>query len=489
MEPIRYGTAKARWVLTATVLGSGIVFLDGTVVNIALPTIGRHFHTGTSGLQWTVDAYLVTLTALLLLGGSLGDRHGRRRLFVLGLVGFTAASIMCGLAPTMATLVAARALQGVGGAMLVPGSLAIIAASFHPDDRARAVGAWSGLASVSTAVAPFLGGWLIDTVSWRAVFLINVPLAVIAVAITMRYVPETRDVDAPAGQDWPGAIAVSLALGAGSYALIESTHGFGIPQQIAAVVAVLALVAFVVIEAHVAGPMMPLDVFRSSQFSGANLTTLAVYSGLGGATFLLVLQFQLVLGYSALAAGAALLPMSVLLMLLSARAGALAQRIGPRIPMTLGPLMAAAGLVWFGYIGLGSRYVPRILPPAILFGLGLALTVSPLTATVLAAVEDRRVGIASGINNAVARGGGLLAVALLPALVHLDTSAPPAVFSRGFHEAMLITAGLCAVGGLIAFITIRRIAPQPAMATPGISLPCPDAGPGVTDATAWLTES
>ena len=475
--------------LAATVLGSGIVFLDGTVVNIALPTIGRHFHTGTSGLQWTVDAYLVTLTALLLLGGSLGDRHGRRRLFVLGLIGFTVASIMCGLAPTMTTLIAARALQGVGGAMLVPGSLAIIAASFHPDDRARAVGAWSGLASVSTAIAPFLGGWLIDTVSWRAVFLINVPLAVIAVAITMRYVPETRDVDAPVGQDWPGAFAVSLALGAGSYALIESTQGFGVPQQIAAAVAVLALVAFVFIEAHVTGPMMPLDVFRSSQFSGANLTTLAVYSGLGGATFLLVLQFQLVLGYSALAAGAALLPMSVLLMLLSARAGALAQRIGPRIPMTLGPLMAAAGLVWFGYIGIGSRYVPHILPPAILFGLGLALTVSPLTATVLAAVEDRRVGIASGINNAVARGGGLLAVALLPALVHLDTSASPAVFSRGFHEAMLITAGLCALGGLIAFITIRRIAPQPAMATTGLSLPCPDAGPGVTGAAAWRTES
>ena len=476
MRQIRSGTPASRWVLAATVLGSGIVFLDGTVVNIALPAISKSLDAGTSGLQWTIDAYLVTLTALLLLGGSLGDLYGRRRIFIIGLIWFTAASMLCGVAPTITVLIAARAFQGIGGALLVPGSLAIIAASFHRDDRARAVGAWSGLAGVSTAVAPFLGGWLIDAVSWRAVFLINVPVAVVAIAISAKHVPETRDTTAAKRPDWLGAAAVSIALGAGSYSLIESTHGLGVPVVVAAVVAIGALLGFVVIEAKVAHPMLPLDVFRSLQFSGANLTTLAVYSGLGGATFVVVLQLQLVLGYSALQAGAALLPLSVLLLLFSARVGALAQRIGPRIPMTIGPIVAAAGLFWFGRIHAGSPYLTEVFPPAFVFGCGLALTVSPLTATVLAAVDDHRVGIASGVNNAVARGGGLLAVAFLPAIAHLNTNGSAEAFSHGFGLAMGISAALCAGGGLIAFATIRRIAMVTPIPVANVSQPCADAG-------------
>ena len=469
---IRRGTPEARWLLAATVLGSSLAFLDSTVVNIALPTIGERFHAGTTGLQWTIDAYLVTLTALLLIGGSLGDRFGRRRIFELGLVAFTVASMICGAAPTIGVLIGARALQGVGGALLVPGSLAIISASFHPDDRAWAVGAWSGLAGVSTAIAPFLGGWLIDSVTWRAVFFINLPLAALALVISRRWVPETRDLEETGALDWLGAVLVSVALGAFAYALIESGSGVGPGQVVVGCIGFVGLIAFVVVEARTANPMLPLDIFRSAQFTGANLTTLAVYAGLSGATFLLVLQLQYVLGYSALEAGAALLPLSVLLLLLSAQAGALSQRIGPRLPMTLGPLVAAAGLAWFAGVDVHSRYLADVFPPAVVFGLGLALTVSPLTATVLAAVEDRRVGVASGVNNAVARGAGLLAVAFLPALVHLDTGAAPAVFSSAYREAVLVCAGLCALGGVVAWATIRRITPGPSMTVPDLAGPC-----------------
>jgi EmrB/QacA subfamily drug resistance transporter len=475
---IRRGTAEARWVLAATVLGSSMAFLDSTVVNIALPAIGRRFGAGTSGLQWTLTAYLVTLTALLLIGGSLGDRLGRRLVFEFGLVAFTVASMICGAAPTIGVLIGARALQGVGGALLVPGSLAIISASFHPDDRAWAVGAWSGLAGVSTAIAPFLGGWLIDAVTWRAIFLINLPIAVVAVAISRRWVPETSDLDETGALDWLGAVLVSLALGALAYALIESGQKVGPAEIVMGIVGVAGLVAFVLVEARTSNPMLPLDVFRSKQFTGANLTTLAVYAGLGGATFLLVLQLQYVLGYSALEAGAALLPLSVLLLVLSAQAGVLSQRIGPRLPMTVGPLVAAAGLAWFAAVDEHSRYLTGVFPPAVVFGLGLALTVSPLTATVLAAVEDRRVGVASGVNNAVARGAGLLAIAFLPALVHLDTEAAPAVFGHAYRQATLICAGLCALGGAVAWFTIRRISSGPSMTLPDLAGPCAPAVDG-----------
>jgi EmrB/QacA subfamily drug resistance transporter len=462
---VRLGTTQGRAVLCATVLGSGMAFLDGTVVNVALPTISEDLGAGLSGLQWILDAYLVTLSALLLLGGSLGDLFGRRRTFVIGLVGFTVASLLCGVAPTTPALVAARALQGVGAALLVPGSLAILAASFAPEDRARAVGAWSGLSGVSTAVGPFLGGWLVDAVSWRLVFLLNLPLAVVAVAVALRWVPESSDPAASRRPDVAGAATASLGLGGVAYALIEGPAGVSVDVVVAGVLGAVALVAFVVVERSVAAPMLPLELFRSRQFSGANATTFAVYAALSGATFLVVLQLQLVLGYSALEAGAATLPITVLLLVLSAQAGALAQRIGARLPMTVGPLLVAVGQVLLAQVRAGDRYRPDVLPGVVVMGLGLALTVAPLTAAVMAAVDERHVGVGSGVNNAVARVAGLLAIALLPAVVGLDLAADDAAFSAGYGRALLVSAGVCVAGAVVAFATIRRVTP-------------PEVGPG-----------
>ncbi len=470
---VRYGSAAGRWILAATVLGSGIAFLDGTVVNVALPAIGEDLDAGLSGLQWTLDAYLVTLSALLLLGGSLGDLYGRRRMFVLGLIGFTVASALCGAAPSIELLIGARALQGAGAALLVPGSLAIISASFHAEDRGRAVGAWSGLAGVSTAIGPFLGGWLIDTVSWRLIFLINVPLAAVAVVVATRHVPETRDLTSKPRPDLPGAATVSLGLAGLAYALIEGAPVMTPTTWAAAGAGLAFLAAFVLIEARRPDPMLPLEIFRSRQFTGANLTTLAVYTGLGGATFLLVLQLQLVLGYSALEAGASLLPVTVLMLALSSRAGNLAQRVGPRLPMTLGPLVVALGLVLFARVEAGSAYATSVLPSAVVFGLGLALTVAPLTATVLASLDERHLGVGSGVNNAAARVAGLLAVALLPALVGLDTGSP-AAFSAGFVDALHIAAGICVTGGGVALATIRTATPVPDTVLADVSHPCHD---------------
>ncbi len=467
-----YGTPTGRWVVAATVLGSGMAFLDGTVVNVALPAIAADLGTGLSGLQWTIDAYLVTLAALLLLGGSLGDLYGRRRVYVVGLVGFTAASLMCGLAPTTGAIIAARALQGVAAALLVPGSLAILSASFRRDDRSRAIGAWSGLAGVSTALGPFVGGWLIDSVSWRLVFLLNLPLAVVAVAVTLRHVPESRDPSGASRPDVPGAVSVSLGLGALAYALIEGAGGFGVAEVGAAVAGTAALVAFFLIERRRRHPMLPLGIFRSRQFSGANATTFAVYAALGGAMFLLVLQLQLVLGYSALAAGASLLPVTVLMLALSARTAQLAQRIGPRWPMTLGPVIVAAGLVLLGQVKPGRSYTTSVLPAVVVFGLGLALTVAPLTSAVLAGVDDAHMGIASGVNNAVARIAGLLAVAVLPTVAGIDLVDVRAGFDGGFRRAMLVCAGLCLAGAAVASVTVRTAARTDEIAQPSVDHPC-----------------
>ena len=452
---MRLGTAQGHGVLLATVLGSGIAFLDGTVVNVALPAIEGDLGAGLSGLQWILDGYLVTLSALLLLGGSLGDLFGRRRVFTAGIVWFTVASVLCGLAPGTGALVAARALQGVGAALVVPGSLAILAAVFAPEDRARAVGAWSGFAGVASAIGPFVGGWLIDEVSWRFVFLLNVPLAAVALVVAARHVPESSG-DATGGLDVAGALTASLGLGGVAYALIEGAAAVTVDVVVAGALGVLALVAFLVVERRVATPMLPLGLFRSRQFSGANVVTLAVYAALAGLSFLLVLHLQLVLGYSALQAGAALLPVTVLLLLLSARAGALAQRIGPRLPMTAGPLLVAAGLVLVAPFGPGDRYVPDLLPGLVVVGLGLALTVAPLTAAVLAAVEDSHVGVGSGVNNAVARVAGLLAVALLPGIVGFDVlAADVGAAADGFELGMRLCAVACVGGAALALATIR----------------------------------
>src|SRR5258706_6361366 len=462
---IRYRTAQARWVLAATVLGSGVAFLDSTVVNVALPAIGADLHTSLTGLQWTVNAYLVTLSSLLLLGGSLGDRFGRRRMFVTGLAGFTLASLLCGVAPTSGYLIAARAIQGVAGALLVPGSLSIIAATFHHDDRGKAIGAWSGLAGVASSVGPFLGGWLIDSVSWRLIFFLNVPLAATAIAIAIRHVPETRSsVQSPL--DFTGAAFITLALACISYAAIEHS---GMASMVAGVIGLVALCGFLLVERASSHPMLPLRIFRSRQFSGTNLTTLAVYAGLGGALFLVVLRLQISLGYSALESGAALVPFTVLMLLLSPAAGQLGQKVGARLPMTVGPIVAAAGVLLLSRIAPGDTYVSGVLPGIVVFGVGMALTVAPLTAAVLASVGDEMTGVPSGVNNAVARLAGLLAVAALPALAGISTGESMAMgLNEGFATALRISAAVTAAGGVIAALVVRetskvRPTPQPSV--------------------------
>ncbi|HWS44732.1 MAG TPA: MFS transporter [Acidimicrobiia bacterium] len=354
----------------------------------------------------------------------------------------------------MTALAIARAAQGVGGALLVPGSLAIIGASFLEADRARAIGAWSGLGGVASALGPFIGGWLIAAASWRLVFLINVPIAAVTVVIALRHVPESRAATEHK-IDVPGAVLASIGLGALCWALIRSAQGFGGPEAFAALVGGAALVAFFAVEARRAHPMLPLGIFRSRQFSGANGTTLAVYAALGAAMFLIVLELQIALHYSPVAAGASLLPITLLMLLLSARFGALAQRVGARVPMTVGPLLVGASMLLFTRVQPGAHYVSVVLPAALLFGLGLAVTVAPLTATVLAAVGPDELGVASGVNNAVARLAGLLAVAVLPALTRLDTTLPAGAFTSRVATAMRICAVLAAAGGVVAFATVR----------------------------------
>jgi len=466
---VRYGTPEGRWVLVATIVGSGIASLDATVVNVALPTIGRHFGAGVAGLQWVLTGYLITLAALILLGGSLGDLFGRRRVFVAGVIWFTVASLLCGLAVNLPMLIAARALQGIGGALLVPGSLAIIEAGFAPADRGRAIGAWSGLGGIAAAVGPFVGGWLVSAVSWRLIFLLNLPLAAV-VLVAARHVPESSDPTANRHIDWLGAGLVVVGLASSTYALIEGpTPGRAAVVAVAGLIGILGLAAFVVVEARSPHPMLPLGIFSSRQFTAANLVTFVVYAALGGALFLLAVDLQVALGFSPVAAGAALFPVTIIMLFLSARAGALAQRIGPRIPMTVGPMIVALGLLMMRGISPGGRYFSDVLLSIVVFGLGLAFTVAPLTATVMAAAEERFAGAASGVNNAVARAAGLLAVALLPALAGLTGGdfRNPAAFSNGFHTALVIAAAGCFLGGVIAFFGIRNPLPVGSVASEG----------------------
>lgn len=456
---LRLSEPAGRWVLTAVVVGSGITFLDATVVNVALPTIGEDLDTSLAGLQWTVNAYTLTLAALILLGGSLGDRFGRRRLFIVGTVWFALASLLCGLAPNIEVLIGARALQGIGGALLTPGSLALIQSSYRPEDRARAIGVWSGLGGIAGALGPLLGGWLVDSVNWRWVFFINVPLSAFAVFLAARHVPESRDETATGRFDWSGALLGAAGLAGATYALIGASEDgtSGAVVAVSGAAGVAALAAFVVVERRGGHPMLPPNLFASRQFTAANLVTFAVYAALGGVFFFLVLELQVEAGFSALAAGSALLPITVIMLLLSERAGRLAVRIGPRVPMTVGPALSAAGLLLMTRIGSDASYLADVLPGVCVFGLGLATTVAPLTATVLGAADERHAGIASGVNNAVARAAGLLAVAALPLLVGLsDTDfRDPAAFGDGFRVTLLICAGLLAAGSALAWTTIR----------------------------------
>ena len=457
-EPVALGTARGRWLVTVTVLASGMAFLDATAVQVALPAIGRELDSSLAGLQWTVTGYTLALASLILLGGSLGDRYGRRRVFLVGVAWFAVASLVCGLAQSTGQLVAARALQGVGGALLTPGSLALIQASFRPADRARAIGLWSALSGISGLIGPFLGGLLVDAVSWRLVFLINVPVAVVILAVAGRHVPESRDDGQHGRFDVLGAVLGALALGGTTYALIAAGSSLARPDVLGSAAAGIAAgVAFVVNERRAADPMLPPGLFADRQFTGANLTTFVVYGALGGSSLFLVLQLQLVLGYDATASGAAMLPTIVLLTLLSPQAGALAQRIGPRLPMTVGPLLVAAGTLLLAFVDGDSSYVLAVLPGSLLQGLGLATTVAPLTATVLGAAPDALAGIASGVNNAVARAAQLLAVAALPVAVGLsgDEYTRPDAFTSGFRDAMVVCAVLFAVGGVVSWLTIR----------------------------------
>jgi EmrB/QacA subfamily drug resistance transporter len=455
---VRYAEPAGRWVLLATVLGSGLTFLDATVVNIALPRIGEDFDAGAAALQWTVNGYTLSLASLILLGGSLGDRFGRRRVFVVGVAWFAAASLLCGLAPNVETLIAARVLQGVGGALLTPGSLAILEASFESDDRARAIGAWSGMAGVAGAVGPFLGGWLIEAASWRLIFLINVPLAAVVIAVALRHVPESSNPAAARSFDIAGLLTGAAGLAGLTYGFTAwAAEGPGSPAVLAALaVGVAGLAAFVVVERTSRSPMLPLEIFRIRPFTAANLVTFAVYAAFGGVFFLVVLNLQVVAGFSPLAAGTALLPVTALMLVLSARAGALGQRIGPRVPMTAGPLVCAGALLLLARVGPDAEYLTDILPAAILLGLGLSLTVAPLTATALGSVPERHAGIASGVNNAVARAAGLLAVATLPLAAGIGAGSltDAADLAPVYRNAMLICAGLLVAGAVAAVVWV-----------------------------------
>ncbi|MFV0132113.1 MFS transporter [Streptomyces sp. HMX87] len=454
---VRTGTAVGRWVLLTTVLGSTMVMLDSTVVNVALPHIGRDLGTDLAALQWTVNGYMLTLAALILLGGALGDRYGRRKVFVIGVVWFALASLLCGIAPDPWVLIAARALQGVGGALLTPGSLALIQATFHPDDRAKAVGVWSGLGGVGAAIGPFVGGWLVDGPGWRWVFLLNVPLALLCLPVALRQVPESRDTRQSGRFDVLGALLGAAVLALVTYALID-----GVPA--AGVAGLAAGVVFVLVERRRRAPMLPPAVFRSRLFTATNLVTLCVYAAFGGFFFLAAVQLQTVAGYSALGAGTALLPTTVLMLLLSGRAGALGRRIGPRIPLTVGPLLCAGGMLLMTRVGEDASYARDVLPAVAVLGLGMVTLVAPLTATVLASVEAGRAGLASGINNAAARAAGLLAVAALPLLTGMGPEAyrSPEQFQDTFRQAMPMCAGALVLGALIAWTAVRTPAAAPA---------------------------
>ncbi|MGD9960680.1 MFS transporter [Nocardioides sp.] len=450
-----YRSTAGKAVIAAAVLGSGMTLLDGTVVNVALKTIGRDLDASLAELQWITNGYLLSLASLILLGGSLGDRYGRKRVFLVGVVWFALASLLCGLAPTPFVLILARILQGVGGALVTPGSLSMIQGAFGPDDRPTAIGAWSGLGGIAAAIGPFVGGFLIDYASWRWIFLINLPLAVATVLVAMRWVPETRDEETAGRFDVTGAGLAALALAGTTYALIQWGTS---AAAAAALVGVVAALAFVLVERRTPHPMVPLGLFSSRTFSAANVMTLLVYAALGAVSFFVVLQLQTVSGYDALRAGVAMLPITIAMLFLAARGGRLAARIGPRLPMTIGPFVIALGALVLLRVGPDANYWLDVFPGVTLVGLGLAVLVAPLTSTVLAAAPDHNAGIASGINNAVARAGSLLAIAALPVAVGLSgiDYDVPAVFDTAYARAMVICAVLLAAGGVLSWFTIRN---------------------------------
>lgn len=458
------GTARARWVLAATIAGSGLASLDVTVVNVALARIGADFGAEFSALQWISNAYTLALAALILLGGVLGDLYGRRRVFVIGTIWFALASGLCALSTGESMLIVARALQGVGAALLTPGSLAIISATFASADRAKAIGAWSGLGGIATAIGPFLGGWLVE-VNWRWVFLINIPLAVAIVMITLRHVPETRDDSTVAKPrvDYRGAACVAVALSAVTYALTTAGQRGWDPAVVACALAgVLATAAFMVVERRAPSPLIRLDMFANRVFTATNVVTVFVYAGLSVFMFLIVLQLQVVSGWTPLAAGVSLLPTTAVLLVLSAQFGALSQRVGPRPLMAFGSLMAAVACALALRVGREASYLYDVLPAVLVLGLGLSCVVAPLTAAVLEAAPAHLAGAASGVNNATARSAGLLAIAVVPAVAGLSGAglADPVAFDAGYGTAMVVVVGLLVLAALVSWFGVGPVIPS-----------------------------
>ena len=466
---LRLSDASGRWLVVVTAAGSGLVLLEGTVVSVALPAIGSELDASMSGLQWTVNAFTLTLSALLLLGGDLGDRFGRRRVYLVGLAGFGVASLLCGLAPGLEWLVAARALQGIGGALIVPGSLALIQDAFHPEDRSRAIGWWAGMSGVAGAAGPMLGGVVVDAAGWRWVFLVNLPLAGILAVALVAHVRESRVSEPRRPFDFAGAFLAVVALAMMAYALTQAAaDAWTIAVGLAGLV---AFAAFLLVERRSQAPMLPLGLFRSRQFVTANLASFLAYRAMAGMFFLLPIQLQLTTGYGASAAGLALLPLTVLTLLLSPYGGELTTRHGASKPLGAGSLICMAALLLATRIGPDASYAVDVLPVVVLTGIGVPLVTPPVTAAVLGAVPDQRAGIASAVNNGVARVAGLAVVAALPMLAGLPqhSAQNPTALEQGFGTAMLVCAALFLAGGLTAWIGLPATA---ATATP-LARHCP----------------
>jgi Arabinose efflux permease len=449
---------SGRWVLAASIFGSGAVFLEGSVVMVAMPAIGRDMHLGMSGLQWVMNGYLLTLSALMLFGGVLGDRLSHAKVFGAGLIGFAAASLGCALAPNLLILVAARLVQGIAGALVVPNSLALLETTFSGHERGAAIGKWAAWSGISTAVGPLAGGWLVDAASWRFVFVSVVPFALAAAWLALRHAVDGKRTNASGRLDYAGAVLVTLGLAGLVGALITGPDaGFTSPLVlVAGAIGIFLTVAFFIVESKVGNPLLPLDVFQSRQFVGANVNTLLVYAALNGLFFLLMLQLQNGLRYSALSAGASLLPVNALLLVLSPRAGRLAERIGARLPMAVGSLVAGIGILLFIRVKTGTSYLTTTLPALLVFGTGLGLLVAPLTSAALQSLGERKAGIASGVNNAAARLAGLLATASIPVAAGIGGSHEPqgALLASAFVHAMMISAALCGLGAIVAFAMI-----------------------------------
>jgi EmrB/QacA subfamily drug resistance transporter len=450
-------SAKGRVALVATVAASGMAMLDATVVNVALPHIGDDFHASVSSLQWVLTGYLLALASLILLGGALGDRFGRRKVFVVGTVWFAAASLLCGAAPNIDVLVVARVLQGVGAALLTPGSLAILQVSFRERDRAAAVGAWSGLGGVAGAIGPFLGGWLVDGPGWRWAFLINLPVAAVVIACAHAAVPETRDPHAARGLDLVGAGLAVVSLGAATWALTEAgPRGWTDTAVLGAgVIAMAGIAAFVWRMLHTHDPLVPPALFRSREFTVTNLATVLMYAALGVSFFLVAYELQVAVGWSALRAGTSLLPATVLMFAFSAASGSLAQRIGPRLQLTVGPLVVGAGLLLLTRIGPDASWVTAVLPGAMVFGVGLVMFVAPLTATVMGSVDPDHASVASGVNNAIARTASLAALAVVPVISGLSVATGAAQVTHAFRVSLVIAALVAAAAAPLSFIGLR----------------------------------